>query len=92
MLYIAALTGALAIGLVGAYAQATGPAAQTDDMNKPAMTNSNSKAVQKSGTTGAASGGVSGMPDKGGANGAPTTMPKTTTGPAGPASNETPPK
>ena len=34
MLKIAVLTGALAIGLVGgAYAQATGPAAQTDNMN-----------------------------------------------------------
>jgi hypothetical protein len=88
MLKIAALTGAMAIGLVGgAYAQATGPAAQTDNMNKPAMTNSNSHAVQKSGTTGAASGGGFGMTDKGGANGTPSTMPKTTTGPTGPASN-----
>jgi hypothetical protein len=86
MLKIAALTGALAIGLVGgAYAQNTGPAPQTD-MNKPSMTNSNSNAVQKSGTTGAASGGGSGMTDRGGANGTPNTVPKTTTGPTGPAS------
>ena len=42
MLKIAALSGALAIGLIsGAYAQNTGPAAQTDNMNKPGMTNSN---------------------------------------------------
>jgi hypothetical protein len=86
MLKIAALTGSLAIGLVGgAYAQNTGPAPQTD-MNKPGMTNSNSNATQKSGTTGAASGGGSGMTDKGGANGTPNTMPKTTTGPTGSAS------
>jgi hypothetical protein len=78
---IAALTGALAIGLVsGAYAQNTGPAAQTD-LNKPSMTNTNSNAMQKSGTTGAASGDGSGMSDKGGANGTPTRMPKATTGP-----------
>jgi hypothetical protein len=87
MLKIAALSGAaLAIGIVGgAYAQNTGPAPQTD-MNKPGMTNSNSNAVQKSGTTGAASGGGSGMTDKGGANGTPNTVRKTTTGPTGPAS------
>jgi hypothetical protein len=86
MLKIAALTGALAIGLVsGAYAQTTGPAAQTD-MNKPSMTNTNSDAVKKSDTTGMSSGGASGMTDKGGANGAPAMAPKTTTGPAGSAS------
>jgi hypothetical protein len=98
MFKIVAVTGALAIGLVsGAYAQTTGPAAQTDNMNKPAMTNTNSDAMKKSGTTGAASGmssgGGSGMTDKGGANGNPSTMPKTTTGPTGAASkDESPPK
>ena len=94
MLKIAALTGALAIGLVGgAYAQTTGPAAQTDKMDKPAMTNTNSDAMKKSGTTGMSSGGGSGMTDKGGANGSPASTPKTTMGPAGPASNsESPPK
>jgi hypothetical protein len=86
-------TGALAIGLVsGAYAQTTGPAAQSDNMSKPAMTNTNSDAVKKSGTTGAASGmssgGGSGMTDKGGANGTPSAKPKTTTGPAGAASKD----
>lgn len=93
MLKIAALTGALAIGLSGgAYAQNTGPAAQTD-MNKPSMTNTNSDAVKKSDTTDTASGGGSGMTDKGGANGTPSAMPKTTTGPTGPASKtESPPK
>lgn len=87
MLKIAALTGALAIGLVGcAYAQTTGPAAQTDNVNKPSMTNTNSDAVKKSDTTGMSSGGASGMTDKGGANGTPAMSPKTTTGPAGSAS------
>jgi hypothetical protein len=91
MLKIVALTGALAIGLVsGAYAQTTGPAAQTD---KAGMTNSNSDAKKKDGTTGMSSGGQSGMTDKGGANGSPAMAPKTTTGPAGPASkSESPPK
>ena len=89
MLKITVLTGALAIGLVGgAYAQATGPAAQTDNMNKPAMTNTNSKAMKHE-TTGTSSGGGSEVTD----NGAPESMPKTTTGPAGAASNtESPPK
>jgi hypothetical protein len=93
MLKIAALTGALAIGLVsGAYAQTTGPAGQ-QDMNKPGMTNTNSDAVKKSGTTGMSSGGTSGMTDKGGANGTPAMAPKTTTGPAGSASkSESPAK
>jgi hypothetical protein len=87
MLKIAALTGALAVGLVsGAYAQTTGPAGQ-QDMNKPAMTNTNSNAMKKTGTSGMSSGGGSGMNDKGGANGAPNTMPKTTTGTTGPASS-----
>jgi hypothetical protein len=91
MLKVVVVTGALAVGLVsGAYAQNTGPAAQTD---KPAMTNSNSNAVKKSSTTGISSGGGSGMTDKGGANGSPDTAPKTTTGPAGSASkSESPPK
>jgi hypothetical protein len=91
MLKVVAVTGALAIGLVsGAYAQNTGPAAQTD---KPGMTNSNSDAMKKSGTTGMSSGGGSGMTDKGGANGSAAMAPKTTTGPAGAASkSESPPK
>jgi hypothetical protein len=90
MLKIAALGGALAIGLIsGAYAQNTGPAAQTDNMNKPGMTNSNSDAVRKSTTTGAASsGGGSAVTTTGGANGTPTSMPKTTTGPTGAASKD----
>jgi hypothetical protein len=89
MLKIVAVTGALAVGLVsGAHAQNTGPAAQTD---KPGMTNSNSKATQKSGTTGMSSGG--GSTDKGGTNGSPARAPKTTTGPAGsPSKSESPPK
>jgi hypothetical protein len=93
MLKIAAVTGALTIGLVsGAYAQTTGPAAQ-QDMNKPGMTNTNSGAMKKDGTTGMSSGGQSGMTDKGGANGTPAMAPKTTTGPAGSASkSESPPK
>jgi hypothetical protein len=93
MLRIAAVTGALAVGLVsGAYAQATGPAAQTDT-NKPGMTNSKTDSMKKSGTTGMSSGGESGMTNKGGANGDPATAPKTTTGPAGSASkSESPPK
>jgi hypothetical protein len=93
MLKIAALTGALAIGLVsGAYAQTTGPAAQTDNMNKPGMTTSTPGGTT-SGTTGMSSGGQSGMTDKGGANGSPAMAPKTTTGPAGAASKtESPPK
>jgi hypothetical protein len=87
MFKISILSSALIIGLAGgAYAQNTGPAPQTD-INKPSMTNTNSDAVKKTGTTGAASGGGSGMTDKGGANGTPSTMPKTTTGPTGPASN-----
>jgi hypothetical protein len=86
MLKIAALGGALAIGLVGgAYAQTSGPAAQ-QEINKPGMTNTNSDAAKKSGTTGMSSGGASGMTDKGGTNGAPAMAPKTTTGPAGSAS------
>jgi hypothetical protein len=86
MLRIATITGVLAIGLTsGAYAQNTGPAAQTDTMNKPGMTNSNSDAVKKSTTTGTSS---SGMTTTGGANGAPNSMPNTTTGPAGAASKD----
>ena len=98
MIKTAALTGAMVIGLVsGAYAQNTGPAAQTDTMTKPAMTNSNSDAVKKSTTTGDAtgksSGGGSAMTTTGGPNGAPNSMPKTTTGPTGSASkDESPPK
>ena len=50
MLKIAALTSALAIGLVsGAYAQTTGPAGQQQD--KAGMTNSNSDAMKKDTTT-----------------------------------------
>jgi hypothetical protein len=94
MIRIVALTAALAAGLVsGAYAQNTGPAAQTDNMNKPAMTNSNSHAVQKSTTTGTSSGMSSATTSAGGANGTPNSMPKTTTGPTGAASKaESPPK
>jgi len=87
MLKIAALSGALAFGLVsGAYSQSTGPISQTD-MDKPSMTNTNSHAVKKVSTTGMSSGGGSGMTDNGRANGAPSTMPKKTTGPIGPASD-----
>jgi hypothetical protein len=97
MIRMAALTAALASGLIsGAYAQTTGPAAQTD-INKPAMTNSNSNAVQKSTTTGTASGTSSGggsvTTTTGGPNGVPNSMPKSTTGPTGAASkDESPPK
>ena len=87
MLKIAALSGALAFGLVsGAYSQSTGPTSQTD-MDKPSMTNTNSHAVKKVSATGMSSGGGSGMTDKGRANGTPSTTPKTTTRPIGPASN-----
>jgi hypothetical protein len=91
MLKIVAVTSALAIGLVtGAYAQNTGPAAQTD---KAGMTNTNSDAVKKSGTTGMSSGSESGITDRGGANGSPDMAPKTTTGPAGSAlKSASPPK
>ena len=94
MIKIAALTAALAMGMVnGAYAQKTGSAAQTDNMNKPGTTNLNSDATQKSTTTGASasgtsSGGGSAMTKTGGANGTPNSMPKTTTGPTGDASKD----
>jgi hypothetical protein len=97
MLKIAALTGAMAIGLVsGAYAQATGPAAQTDNMNKPGMTNTNSDAMKKSGTTGMSNTqsketGWSGVSEKGTPYDGPA--PKTTTEPPGSGSKtESPPK
>lgn len=97
MLKIAALTGALAIGLMGsAYAQATGPAAQGSTAQQSGNMGAGSeKGMQNrpNGTTGMSSGGGSGMTDKGGANGDPNARPKTTTGPQGPASNtESPPK
>jgi hypothetical protein len=85
MLKIAALTSALAIGLVsGAYAQTTGPAGQQD---KAGMTNSNSDAMKKESTTTGMSNtknketGWSGISEKGTAYDGPA--PKTTTGPAG---------
>jgi hypothetical protein len=85
MLKIAALTSALAIGLVsGAYAQTTGPAGQQD---KAGMTNSNSDAMKKESTTTGMSTtknketGWSGISEKGTAYDGPA--PKTTTGPAG---------
>jgi hypothetical protein len=57
-----------------------GPAAQTDNMNNPGTTNSNSDAMQKSATTGASSGMSSGSGSAttttGGANGTPNSMPK----------------
>jgi hypothetical protein len=54
MLRIVALSGALATGMLGgAFAQGTGPAAQADDLNKPALLNTNSLAVKKTVTTGA---------------------------------------
>lgn len=97
MLKIAALTGALAIGLMGgAYAQTTGPAGQGSTAQQSGNTGANSgtsATTRPDGTTGMSSGGGSGMTDKGGANGNPSGMPKTTTGPQGPASNtESPPK
>jgi hypothetical protein len=84
MLKIAALTSALAIGLVsGAYAQATSPAGQPD---KAGMTNSNSDAAKKDGTTGMSNTknkdtGWSGINEKGTTYDGPA--PKTTTGPVG---------
>jgi hypothetical protein len=83
MLKIAALTSALAIGLVsGAYAQTTGPAGQQD---KAGLTNTNSDAVKKSGTTGMSNTqsketGWSGIGEKGPYDGPAA---KTTTGPTG---------
>jgi hypothetical protein len=83
MLKIAALTSVLAIGLVsGAYAQAAGPAGQQD---KAGMTNTNSDAAKKSGTTGMSNTqgketGWSGISEKGPYEGP---APKTTTGPTG---------
>lgn len=62
------------------------PTSQTD-MDKPSMTNTNSHAVKKVSATGMSSGGGSGMTDKGRANGTPSTTPKTTARPIGPASN-----
>jgi hypothetical protein len=48
MLRILALSGVLATALFGgALAQTTGSAAQTDDINKPALLNTNSLAVKK---------------------------------------------
>jgi hypothetical protein len=85
MLKIAALTSALAIGLVsGAYAQTTGPAGQQQD--KAGMTNSNSDAMKKDSTTTGMSNtkdketGWSGISEKGPYDGP---APKTTTGPTG---------
>ena len=83
MLKIAALTSALAIGLVsGAYAQTVGPAGQQD---KAGLTNTNSDAVKKSGTTGMSNTqsketGWSGIGEKGPYDGPAA---KTTTGPTG---------
>jgi len=84
MLKIAALTSALAIGLVsGAYAQTTGPAGQQD---KAGMTNSSSDAMKKDSTTTGMSNtkeketGWSGISEKGPYTGP---APKTTTGPTG---------
>jgi hypothetical protein len=82
MAKIAALTGALAIGLVsGAYAQPSGPAGQQD---KAGMTNSNSDAMKKESTTGMSNTknketGWSNISEKGTAYDGPA--PKTTTGP-----------
>ena len=93
MLKIAALTSALAIGLVsGAYAQTTGPAGQQD---KAGMTNSNSDAMKKESTTTGMSNtknketGWSGISEKGPYDGA---APKTTTGPTGSGSKTEPPE
>jgi hypothetical protein len=88
MIKTAALAAALAIGLATAgYAQTTGPAGQSSTEQKSGNMGPNS------GTTGASSGGGSGMTSKGGANGNPAMAPKTTTGPAGAASKtESPPK
>jgi hypothetical protein len=84
MLKIAAITSALAIGLVsGAYAQTTtGPDGQQD---RASMTNSNSDAVKKDSTTGMSNTknketGWSGISEKGPYDGP---APKTTIGPAG---------
>jgi hypothetical protein len=83
MLKIAALTSALAIGLVsGAYAQTAGPAGPQD---KAPMTNTNSDAAKKSGTVGMSNTqsketGWSGIGEKGPYDGP---APKATTGPAG---------
>jgi len=76
-------TSALAIGLVsGAYAQTAGPAGQQD---KAGLTNTNSDAVKKSGTTGMSNTqsketGWSGIGEKGPYDGPAA---KTTTGPTG---------
>ena len=92
MLKISAIAGALTIGLVsGAYAQIAGPAAQTD---KPGMTNSNSDAAKKSGTTSMSNTqnketGWSGLGDKGPYDGP---NPKATAGPTtGPTGSDSKP-
>jgi hypothetical protein len=97
MIRTAALAAALAIGLATAgYAQTPSPAGQNSTEQKSDNMGANSgsgAATRPTGTTGASSGGGSGMTTKGGANGDAAMAPKTTTGPAGAASKtESPPK
>ena len=86
MLKIAALTSALAIGLVsGAYAQTAGPAGPASQQDKAGMTNTNSDAAKKSGTIGMSNTqsketGWSGISEKGPYDGP---APKATAGPTG---------
>jgi hypothetical protein len=74
-----------------AFAQTgTGPAPQSDNMNKPGM----SDGMKKGSTTGMNSGtnttsGMTANPQRDAPNGAPGSMPKATTGPSGGAASET---
>jgi hypothetical protein len=64
---------------------ATSPSGMTNDgMNR-------GSGMQGGATTGMSSGGGSGMTSPGGANGNPNSMPRTTTGPAGAASQDASP-
>lgn len=91
------LSGSLALaqssqGQAGA---STGPTSNSANSEKAPMTSGamNNGAMQGNTTSGMSSGGGSGMTSSGGANGNPNAMPKTTTGPTGPASkDESPPK
>ena len=69
----------------------TGPTSNSGNSQSAPASQNNS--MQGGTTSGVSSGGVSGMTTSGGANGNPGGMPKTTTGPTGPASkDESPPK
>jgi hypothetical protein len=81
---------ALAQPSQGQAGAATGPTSNSAT-SAPGMTNdgmNNGSGMQTGATTGMSSGGGSGMTNPGGANGTPSAMPRTTTGPAGAASKD----